>query len=351
MRSKAFARIGLVLIGLAALGSDTAVRAQSRELVVSAWGDPYEAGWRKSLIPSFERKYGVKVVWAPSISSQTVARIRAQKDNPQIDVAMLDDGPHRQLVALELVDRIDRSKLPNAEHLFDLAFEPSDRGIGFALNGTGLYYNTKAFAERGWAPPTSWLDLYRPELSGKVSVHNIANTNGLCVLLALNRIAGGTEANVDPGFAKLKELVPHVVTFDKFGETPTLIQQSQTVIGSWTVDRVANLAASGVPVKFVYPREGFFGYKEVITIVKGRPNQDLAYKFVDMVLSKEEQENTAKFVGLGPLNRLAKLDAETAARVIYGSESVAKMVIPDWEVVNANRAAWSERWNKEIERR
>ena len=27
-------------------------QAQTRELVVAAWGDPYEAGWRKSLIPS-----------------------------------------------------------------------------------------------------------------------------------------------------------------------------------------------------------------------------------------------------------------------------------------------------------
>jgi putative spermidine/putrescine transport system substrate-binding protein len=338
--------VGLVLLGWAGLAT-----TQTRELVVGAWGDPYEAGWRKALVPAFEKQHNAKIVWVQGFSSQTLAKLRAQKDNPQIDVAMMDDGPHRQAAALGLVEKIDRSKLANAKELYEVAFEPGDFGIGFAVAGYGLYYNTKAFADNKWAPPTSWLDLYRPELKGKVSVHNIANANGLYLLLALNKIAGGTDDNVDRGFAKVKELVPAVVTFDKFGETPTLIQQGSTVIGTWNIDRVVNLADTGVPVKFVGPKEGTWGHKEVVTIVKGRPNQDLAYKFVDMLLSAEEQANTAKYIGLGPLHRGAKLDAETAGKVLYGPEAIAKLTIPNWEIVNAKRAEWTERWNKEIERR
>jgi putative spermidine/putrescine transport system substrate-binding protein len=336
----------LVLIGWASLAT-----TQTRELVVAAWGDPYEAGWRKALVPAFEKVHNAKIVWVQGFSSQTLAKLRAQKDSPQIDVAMMDDGPHRQAAALGLVEKIDRGKLANVKDLYEVSFEPGDLGIGFASAGYGLYYNTKAFADNKWAPPTSWLDLYRPELKGKVSVHNIANANGLYLLLALNKIQGGTDDNVDKGFAKLKELVPSVVTFDKFGETPTLIQQGSTVIGTWNIDRVVNLAATGVPVKFVGPKEGTWGHKEVVTIVKGRPNQDLAYKFVDMLLSPEEQVNTAKYIGLGPLNKNAKLDPETAGKVVYGPEQIAKLTIPNWEVVNAKRAEWTERWNKEIERR
>jgi putative spermidine/putrescine transport system substrate-binding protein len=335
-----------VLVGWASLAS-----TQARELVVAAWGDPYEAGWRKSLIPNFEKQHNAKVVWVQGFSSQTLAKLRAQKDSPQIDVAMMDDGPHRQAAALGLVEKIDRGRLAHAKELYDVAVEPGDLGIGFAVAAYGLYYNTKAFADNKWVAPTSWLDLYRPEFKGKVSVHNIANANGLYLLLALNKIAGGTDDNVDRGFAKLKELVPAVVTFDKFGETPTLIQQGTTVIGTWNLDRVVNLANTGVPVKFVAPKEGTWGHKEIVTIVKGRPNQDLAYKWVDMMLSAEEQANTAKYIGLGPLNRNTKLDPETAATVLYGPEAITKLTIPNWEVVNAKRAEWTERWNKEIERR
>jgi putative spermidine/putrescine transport system substrate-binding protein len=232
-----------------------------------------------------------------------------------------------------------------------MAFEPNDMGISFGLAVYGLYYNTKAFADNKWAPPTGWMDLFRPELRGKVSVHNIANANGLYLLLALNKIAGGTEANVDPGFAKLKELVPSVVTFDKFGETPTLIQQGQTVIGTWNIDRVANLAATGVPVQFLSPKEVAWGQKAVVTIVKGRPSGDLAHSWVDMMLSAEEQVNTAKFIFYGPVNRMAKLDPETAKSVVYGPEAMTRLTVANWEVINAKRSEWTERWNKEIERR
>jgi putative spermidine/putrescine transport system substrate-binding protein len=325
--------------------------AQTREFVVAAWGDPYEAGWRKSLVPRFEKENGVKVTWVQGFSTQTLAKLRAQKDNPQIDVAMMDDGPHRQAVALGLVDRIDRSKLTSAKQLYEMAFEPNDHGISFGLAVYGIYYNTKAFADNKWAPPTGWMDLFRPELKGKVSVHNIANANGLYLLLALNKIAGGTDTNVDPGFAKMRELVPHVVTFDKFGETPTLIQQGQAVIGTWNIDRVANLAATGVPVQFVYPKEVAWGQKAVVTIVKGRPSTDLAHKWVDMMLSAEEQVNTARFIFYGPVNREAKLDPETAKSVVYGPEAMTRLTVANWEVINQKRSEWTERWNKEVERR
>lgn len=334
-----------------ALGWAGGAAAQTKELVVAAWGGLYEEGWRQSLIPAFEKKHGVKIVWVPGVSSATVAKMRAQKDAPEIDLAMMDDGPHRQAVALGLVDKIDRSKLTNAKDLYDVAFEKDDYGIGFGLTASGLFYNTKIFADNKWAPPTSWLDLYRPELKGKVSVHSISHASGLFLLLALNKIAGGTDQNLNPGFARAKDLAPNVLTFDKFGETPTLIQQGTAAMGTWFLNSVVSVANGGVPVEFVYPKEGTYAVKEVITLVKGRPNQDLAYKFIDMMLTAEEQQNTARLIGMGPVSKLAKVDAATAKKVIYGPEFVSKLIFPDWTYINANRPAWTERWSKEVERR
>src|SRR5215469_15016775 len=85
--------------------------AQQRQLVVASWGDPYERVWRETVIPQFEKKYNAKVVWVAGTSSATRAKILAERDNPQIDVAMLDDGPHQTLAAAGLVEKIDRSKL------------------------------------------------------------------------------------------------------------------------------------------------------------------------------------------------------------------------------------------------
>jgi putative spermidine/putrescine transport system substrate-binding protein len=143
-------RIGIIVtVGLIVVASVVAhwigeSGAQTKELVIAAWGDPYETGWRKALIPAFEKKYGVKVVWVPGFSSQTLAKLLAQKDSPQVDLAMLDDGPHRQAVTAGLVERVDRSKLSNLPQLIELAYEPNDFGIGFGVDGIGMFYNTKS---------------------------------------------------------------------------------------------------------------------------------------------------------------------------------------------------------------
>src|SRR5262245_66445782 len=118
----------LLMTVLVLLASATLASAQTKELVVAAWGSS-EAAMRKALIPNFEKTYGVKLVWVPGNSSATLAKLRAQKDSPQIDLAMIDDGPHRQAVALGLVDRIDRTKLTNAKDLYEPAYEPEDYGI------------------------------------------------------------------------------------------------------------------------------------------------------------------------------------------------------------------------------
>ena len=243
----------VALLALAlVVGWQTAGQSQTKELVVAAWGDPYEAGWRKSLVPAFEKQHDAKIVWVQGFSSQTLAKLRAQKDSPQIDVAMMDDGPHRQAAALGLVEKLDRGKLANVKDLYEVAFEPDDLGIGFASAGYGLYYDTKAFADNKWAPPTSWTRPLpaRAEGQGERPQHRQRQRAVPAPGAQQDRRAAPTTTWTRASPSS-RSWSPHVVTFDKFGETPTLIQQGQTVIGTWNIDRVVNLAATGVPVKFV----------------------------------------------------------------------------------------------------
>jgi putative spermidine/putrescine transport system substrate-binding protein len=345
----------LVATALLVILSEGAVHAQTNELVVASWGGKFQEGWEKSLIPNFERKYNAKVVWVPGPNSgATLAKLLAQKDNPQIDLAMFDDGPHANVVRLGMVEKLDLARLPNSKELYDLAFEPENYGIGFAIGATGILYNTKVFAENKWAPPTSWADLFRPELKGKVAIHSIRSSSGLNVLLTLNRTGGGNEKNIDPGFAKIKELKPSLFTIFNTGtEIAPLVTQEAVVISSMSMDDTATLADRGAPVKFVYPSEGMYGFKEVATIIKGRPpeRQDLAYKFIDMLISKDEQENSAINLGFSPLNRTADPPAEIKRKILFGLENLKLVNTPDWKVVNENRAAWIERWSREIETR
>ena len=55
---------------------------------------------RKEVFPDFEKKHGVKVEYVAGNSTDTLAKLQAQKGNQQIDVAILDDGPMYQAMQL-----------------------------------------------------------------------------------------------------------------------------------------------------------------------------------------------------------------------------------------------------------
>ena len=181
-------------------GATSPVWAAPEEFVIASWGDPYKACWDASIIPAFEKKHNLKIVYSEGFSSKTLGKLKAQKSNPEIDLVMLDDGPFYQAVQLGLIQELDFSKIPNAAKLYDMGREPAPNGLFFAAAGVGLWYNEKVFKEEGMAPPTSWEDLFRPELNQRISVHTIANSNGLMLLRAMNDLAGGQEPeNMDPG--------------------------------------------------------------------------------------------------------------------------------------------------------
>ncbi|MSO93090.1 MAG: extracellular solute-binding protein [Rhodospirillales bacterium] len=338
---------GLVAAPLALTAVSSPAFAQAKELVIAAWGDPYKAVWYKSIVPNFEKATGAKIVWSDGFSSATLSKLTAQKDKPEIDLAMFDDGPYFQAVQLGLCRKLDFSKLPNAKDMIPAARDAGETGILWGAAGTGIFYHEPTFKEKKWAPPASFQDLWRPELKGQISIHNIKNSNGLFLLLSLTEMSGGKiPDNMEPGWAKLKDLAPRVATFDQYGETPTLVQQGVTVIGVWSNDRAWNLAAvGGVPIKFVFAKEGLFAFREAACIPNGRPDDRfaLAHTFINMMMSKEQQEINAKEAGFIPFH--------TGVTGIVTAEETARIKFPNWDAINKNRAAWTERWNKEIERK
>ncbi|MGZ9058542.1 MAG: extracellular solute-binding protein, partial [Burkholderiaceae bacterium] len=79
-----------------ALMSAVAVQAQQKTLYVAGYGGTFEQTLRKEIFPAFEKKHDVKVEYVAGNSTDTLAKLQAQKGNQQIDVAIVDDGPMYQ---------------------------------------------------------------------------------------------------------------------------------------------------------------------------------------------------------------------------------------------------------------
>ena len=190
----------------------TPLPAQQKTLTVAAYGGSWEQTLRKFVIPDFEAKHGVKVEYVAGNSTDTLAKLQAQKANQVIDVAIVDDGPMYLAIQLGFCAKIEGLA---KDELYDAAKFKDDKAVAVGQTGTGFMVNTKVFKEKGWATPTSWNDLKDPKFKKLLVIPPINNTYGLYTLMMYARIGGGGEKNIEPGFKVMKDQInPNVLVYE-----------------------------------------------------------------------------------------------------------------------------------------
>ncbi|MBF8189486.1 ABC transporter substrate-binding protein, partial [Nonomuraea sp. K274] len=317
-------------------------------LVVAGYGGSYEEAFKQTVIPEFEKSCACKVTYIAGSSTDTVAKLKAQQAAPQIDVALIDDGVQNQAVEAGLLTALDPKTVTHLPQVIDLARLPGDVGVGFSLNATGIAYNTDYYEKNGLPAPRRLADLADPKLKGKLVMPSITQTYGLGALVIAAKVGGGSEQNIDPGFEGVKKVAANAVTFDTTADVSNYFLQGQAVASIWGNSRVQVLADKDYPIEFVYPEEGALPLIATVNVVNKAPHPDLAQKFVNALLEPSTQVTMAKSNFNGPVVEGVTLDPALARRVV-SQERAAELRKLDWNVINKNRSAWTERWNKEIE--
>jgi putative spermidine/putrescine transport system substrate-binding protein len=336
---------------LAMLAASSGAASAANEVVLACYAGDIQDYFVKQILPAFEKQYDAKVTYLPGVSLATISKLQAQKDNPQIDVACLDDGPQYQAKAAGLLQATDPAALPNLADVYKVAKMADNIGVGWALFGVGIAYNPEALAKAGIPKPDSWNDLANPKLKDHVVVDTITTTYGLDLLIMLAQANGGGVQNLDPGFAKMKEVAANVVTFDTTADLSKYFQQGEAWVGVWTnSESFAYASRTKFPLEFAYPKEGAPALMATANVVKGAPHQKLAEALLNYLVGVEAQTIIGRDIGFGPVNEKVKLSPEAAAKVTYGPEAASRLVQMDWATINTNRPAWTERWNREIER-
>jgi putative spermidine/putrescine transport system substrate-binding protein len=324
--------------------------AQDKTLYVAGSGGSMEKAIRSEVFPSFAAKQGIKLEYVAGNSTDVLAKLQAQKGNQQIDVAIIDDGPMAQAVELGFCRPLALG--PVVDDLYELAKFPDGKSIAFALLGAGIVYSKEAFAKNNWPAPTSWNDLADPKFKGKIVIPPLNNTYGVITLVQVAKTQGGSETNIDPGFAAFKTKIgPNVLAYEPSpGKMTELLQSGQAALAVWGSSRAKALADSGFASDFAYPKEGGVVIGVGICPVAGGKESPEAQAFIAHLLSPEMQVAMSKASGLAPVNKKAVLPPENQLGMPYGPEQVAQLKTIDWVAINRQRDDWNKRWVREIER-
>lgn len=322
--------------------------AQQPTLYLGAYGGSTEKLFKERLIPAFEAKHNVKVVYVAGNSTDTLAKLQAQKGKQELDVVLLDDGPMQQAVQFGFCDAVK----PEAfKPLYPLA-RLSDKSVGVGVVATGLAYNVEAFKKAGLPKPDSWELLTSKSFRQKVAIPPISNTYGLQTLIMFAKLRKGGEKAIEPGFkAMISEVAPNVLAWEpSSGKMTELFQNGDISLAVWGSGRVQALKDTGFPVEFVYPKEGALALMIAACPVVQSDVPQQSQALLEYLLTPEVQAMLAAGQGWGPVNKAAQLSPLVAAKVPYGEAQVGKLIPTDWTVVNEKRGEWTNRWNRSVER-
>ena len=327
---------------------NAAPASAQQTLTVAGYGGSFEQTMRKEVIPDFEKKHNVRVEYVAGNSTDTLAKLQAQKANQVIDVAIVDDGPMYQAIQLGFCGKI--AGLPG-DDLYPSARFKDDKAVAIGLVATGLMYNTKVFKEKGWAAPTSWNDLKDAKYKKTIVIPPINNTYGLYTLVMFARLNGGGEKAIEPGFKVMKaDVNPNVLAYEPSpGKMTELFESGQGLLAVWGSGRVQSFANTGFPVDFVYPKEGAVTLLASACPVAKANASPLASQFIEAMLQPRLQLILLKDYGYGPVNKKVEVPPELARMAPIGDRA-AKLINPDWDTINAHRDEWTKRWNREVER-
>ena len=334
-----------MLTGIVGCALATTTQAEDRTLRIEGVAGAFEQVLRNEVVPAFSAKYNVRAEYIGGNPTDQIARMVAGGGNSRPDVFITDDGPMFRAIELGLCGRIEH--LP-ATDLIDGARYKDDQAVGFGLLTSGISYNAKYFAERGWSPPTSWDDLSAPRYRGLLAFPPVNNTWGVLGLVMLARTHGGGESNMEPGFAAMKAIAPNVVAFDLF-KTNEMYQTGQIVIAVTASARAKALMDTGFPVEYVYPKEGSPAVMVSVCPMARSDALPAAQSFVEYLLSPDMQLLMARKLSHAPVNRKTQLPPSVDKTMPVG-DNAARVVTPDWITINAKRAEWDKRWTREIER-
>lgn len=317
----------------------------NNKLVVTSFGGDFEAAQMELLVKPFEEEFDAEVEVITLYSADALARIKAQKDNPEIDIVQFSGGQEVQAAQEGLIEEINPEIMTNLSELHGSAVLDPKYGPATAFDAVGILYNTDLVKD----VPTSWDDLWKEEYKGKVGIIDISNTFGLQFLAINALLTGGDEANIDSGFEKIETLLPHassvVATTPDLGN---LFAQEEVIIAPYDSGYAFNFSKQGQPIGFSIPEEGAMATFINMQIVTGTENSDLANEFINYSLRPEVQKAFAEQTGFSPTNKNVEISEELAEVIPYGEEVIDSLIHLNWGIVNENKDEWTERWSKLI---
>jgi putative spermidine/putrescine transport system substrate-binding protein len=331
-----------LMAGSAALGSAALLPSLAfakGSLVATIYPGTWEEAYRAIVTPALKKKEDVDLELAPLFAMDQIGKAKASRGASPFDVFLLDPGPRMVAIDEGLFEKFDAKKLTNLSKIPDGFTD--DYGVCVSAQVVGIAYNPKKLPA-----PKGWADLLKDPWASRLGLTGFQTTFGTAALIELSKLFGGSITNIDPALVELKKILPKVAAVGLPAAMPGLFQQGQCDVMYTNTQTVATLKGKGIDIEFVKPESGAVAFYTTMHVAKGTTETANAYKYLDLVVSREMQEALTKPpYNFLPVNKDVPLPADLPMKSL---DEMTKYVVHDWAKINPLRAAWIDKFNKEM---
>jgi iron(III) transport system substrate-binding protein len=303
-------------------------------------GTPQEE-YIQGVAKAFEAECGIKTSYVRLSSGEAVAKLTADKANPQFSVWW--GGPADGFIAANNAGLLEAYKPKLFDTIPAQYRDPNGVWTGIYVGALGLAVNTKVLKDKNLPEPTSWADLAKPIYKGQISMAHPASSGTAYTMVATHLFLNNKD--VEKAFAYFRQFHSNVLQYQKTGAAPARIAgQGEVAIGVvFSHDTVAAIDEGFKDLKVVFPSEGT-GYEiGGEALVKNAPDPIAGKTFLDWAITAKAQELAPTFKAYQiPTNPDAKV-SEKSVKL-----STVKTVTYDFQWAGDNKKAIVDRFSNEV---
>lgn len=294
--------------------------------------------YASQIFAQFTKDTGIKVNFLRFSTGEALARLTAEKGNPQVDVLL---GGPADIYAAGVTEGILEAYRPADSDAISSAYrDPNNYWTGIGLIPLCFLTNTKFLEKNKMQAPTKWADLLDPRYKNNLQMAD-ARTSGTATerIYSLVKVMGEDEA-----FKFQKAMNANVQMYTKSGAGGAMpIATGQCASGIFYIVDALDIQQQGYPVTITYPEDGVSFGIEATGVVKGGKNNAEAKKFVDWATSKK----FAEFIVANKINYVpTRNDVKTSNPILDLTKIKTISVDVTWK--GEKRKEFTQRWINEV---
>lgn len=336
--------LGLAL-GSTAMASiaPLAAFAAGGPLRVTHFGGPYSA--LEDLVGARFMEMGLgEVEYEQDQPNLILAKWQVQPKDPAYDIGLLERTPTLRAGSTGLALALTEENVPNIATALPGAVAEGGAGVAMAFDTIDIMYDTNQVSE----PITSWLDLWRPDLAGKIMLPGMPIDGAIIFLMvSVARAMGVEESQMDEVIAKFVELKSNVYSFySDPNQASQLLERGDIAVAIQYSARIGQLMKRYENIVRATPTEGVPAIPYDLVVAANTSHPKEAADYVNLALSPEVQVDVCGSILLNPSVSGVTLPDETSKYIIADQ---SKLFPVNHAVVIENQQEWLQRWQREVQ--